>query len=291
MKFTLNSIALFLVILLSSNSFAREKVSISCTHIELCRLYASVIKEQNTQNEVAFEHVVQISGDPHDFDPLSSDIKNLISTEHLIVGPRELNPWVTKIIEQRNKNKKRTIELNLNAESKKLYNTTNTEALSHFWLYPKVICQFKESLQAELIAHKEIQGSKTKNTQEDCLILALKKELELKSALDKLKFPLVLTHDALMPLFLSLKPDLKITAIKGSGHHHEPSAKDVKNLYAFLQAPKVTWIIEKSINIPKNILSKVRPTDRSLEIDSNQNKEKQFDIINELIAKLKAINE
>ena len=291
MKFTLNSIALFLVILLSSNSFAREKVSISCTHLELCRLYASVIKEQNPQNEITFAHVVQMTGDPHDFDPLASDIKNLISTENLIVGPKELNPWATKIVEQRNKNKKRTIELNLNADSKKFYNTTNLDALSHFWLYPKVICQFREILQAELIAQKEIQGAKTKSSQEDCLTLALKKELELKSALDKLKSPLVLTHDALMPLFLSLKPDLKVTAIKGSGHHHEASAQDVKNLYESLKAPRVTWIIEKSINIPKNILSKMRPTDRSLEIDSNQNKEKQFDIINELIAKLKAINE
>lgn len=285
MKFTLNSIALFILITTSTQLFAREKISLSCTHIELCRLYAEV----SPTTLVKFEHVVQISGDPHDFDPLASDIKNLISAENLIVGPRELNPWATKIIEQRTKNKKTTIELNLTAEAKKVYQSENTEALSHFWLYPKIICQFKESLQAELIAMKQIQGVKL--SPENCLTASLKKELELKSALDKIKHPIVLTHDALMPLFLSLKPDLKIAAIKGSGHHHEASAKDVKNLYTMLKAPKVIWVVEKSINIPKNILSKMRPADLKIEIETNQNKDKEFDIINELVAKLKAVNE
>lgn len=289
MKLILNSIALFLIITLSFNLQAREKVSISCTHIELCRLYSEVIKEHNPKSEVQFEHVVQISGDPHDFDPLASDIKNLISTENLIIGPPELNPWATKITEQRKKNKKNTIELNLDNQSKKFYNTNNLEALSHFWLYPKVICQFKESLTAELIAQKHVLNTKINN--EDCLAKAVGKELELKNTLDALKFPIVLTHDALMPLLLSLRPELEITAIKGSGHHHETSAKDVKNLYQFLKSPKVIWVVEKSINIPKNILSKIRPVDRTLEIETNQNKTKQFDIINELIQKLKDLNE
>lgn len=115
---------------------------------------------------------------------------------------------------------------------------------------------------------------------------------DLKATIAKVKLPIVLTHDALLPLLESLNEDNQavVVAIKGSGHHQETSPKSVKKLYDALKAPKVIWIEETGINVPKNILAKKRKEDMTLNIDTaNSSTLKYFQILESLNEKLKAL--
>ena len=60
-------------------------------------------------------------------------------------------------------------------------------------------------------------------------------------------------------------------------------------MYEAIKAPKVIWIIETGINVPDNILNKMRKSDKVINIDTAQSKDnKYFSILNELENKLKA---
>lgn len=99
-----------------------------------------------------------------------------------------------------------TFILSLSTEDYALYKNnnqnTNKEALSHFWLYPKIYCLLRS--QFEKLA-KDKKLFKIKNSILDsCQSEASKIENEIKTNLErlaKLKIPLILTHDALFTTF------------------------------------------------------------------------------------------
>lgn len=260
------SLALFSFNLSAQESAAK---TIHCSHPELCRL-SQIILNEHSLTSYNFQTLVNISGDPHEYEPSSHEIKKLITAELLLVGPHELNPWIAKIDFQRKKIKKlATLSLLLEKKDFDLYPKAGLEALSHFWLYPKIFCLMKDRLFIEL-QKANIIAQNLKNISEHCLGQRVNIEKELSLSLSQIKLPLVLTHDALQPLFESLKPDpaFIVVAIKGSGHHHEATPHSVKKLYDALRAPKVIWIEEKGIYIPQNILSKKRKTDLVITLDT-----------------------
>jgi ABC-type Zn uptake system ZnuABC Zn-binding protein ZnuA len=277
----------------SFNLSAEESASktIHCSHPELCRL-SQIILNEHSITTYKFQTLVNISGDPHEYEPSSHEIKKLITAELLLVGPHELNPWIAKIDFQRKKIKKlTTLSLSLDKKDFDLYPKAGHEALSHFWLYPKIFCLMKDRLFTEL-QKASIIAQNIKNSNEKCLSQKTSIEKELSSSLAQIKLPLVLTHDALQPLFESLKPDptFIVVAIKGSGHHHEATPHSVKKLYDALKAPKVIWIEEKGIHVPQNILSKKRKTDLVVTLDTaNSEGLDYFQVLLNLNNKLKGL--
>jgi hypothetical protein len=116
-------------------------------------------------------------------------------------------------------------------------------------------------------------------------------EAELKNTLTQVNLPIVLTHDAILPLLRSLAPKTQnIVAIKGSGHHTEATPDSVKKLYDALKAPRTIWVIEAGIHVPDNILSKKRKTDLVINIDTAHSKgPRYFQVLEELNLKLKGL--
>lgn len=273
----------------SNLSTVSAKETIACSHPELCRL-ADIIFTENQIKDYEFTSLVKIVGDPHEYEPSTSEVKNLISAKFLITGPGELNPWIKKINYQRSKTKDtKTFTLPLDSKDYSLYPSGGHEALSHFWLYPKIFCALKTKLEDQLIREKMLIVLPSKKT---CLGEEQKIIVDLKATIAKVKLPIVLTHDALLPLLESLNEDNQavVVAIKGSGHHQETSPKSVKKLYDALKAPKVIWIEETGINVPKNILAKKRKEDMTLNIDTaNSSTLKYFQILESLNEKLKAL--
>ena len=262
---------------------------ISCSHPQLCSLAQTLFTENQMKN-YQFVNLVAITGDPHEYEPSSAEIKGLIKAGILIAGPIELNPWIKKVNYQRSKipgNK--TLSLPLDKKEYALYPGANHEALSHFWLYPKIYCSLKDRMQEQLVKMNLLVLTQAK---QNCSNEIQKIEQELQTTLRLLKFPVVLTHDALLPLMESLSQNsAEVTAIKGSGHHSEASPQSVKKLYDALKKPRVIWIEEKGINVPKNVLAKKRKDDFTVKIDTASSLEGQslFPTLYELNDKLRAI--
>ncbi len=269
------------VILYLANLEAFAFTTINCSHAELCKL-VNLIARENKLSNLKTESLVNISGDPHEYEPSTLEIKNLMNAPLLITGPNELNPWIKKINSQRAKSANlKTISLLFNKDHLKAYPNASAEVLSHFWLYPKIYCSLKSQLEEDMKKNGFIIT--TKGTCDSKSI-----EEELQKVLSKIKTPIILTHDALLPLLLQLSPSTSITAIKGSGHHEETSSKSVKRMYDALKSPVAIWVIEAGINVPSNIKSKIRKNDITLTIDTaNSKNENPFSVLTELTEKLK----
>lgn len=265
---------------------------ISCSHPELCTLAQTILFE-NQIKDYQFVNLVAISGDPHEYEPSTTEIKNLIKAEVLIAGPAELNPWIKKVNYQRSKiektDKLKTLMIPLDKKDYAIYPNASHEALSHFWLYPQIYCALKDKLETQFVSMKMLVIDSAKKS---CAAEALKIETLLQSTLLSTKLPMVLTHDALLPLLEILSKNKgTVAAIKGSGHHSETTTRSVKKLYDALKSPQVIWIEEKGINVPQNILSKKRKNDLTLNIDTANSASSLslFPTLYELNSKLKAI--
>lgn len=273
-----------------SSLVSAKTLKLSCSHPEICTLATTIVTEQGQSLEM--ESIVNISGDPHEFEPSITEIKKLMSADFLIAGPYELNPWIKKVNYQRSKNSALiTKSLSLKEQHVKLYSTISNgitkEALAHFWLYPKIYCDFKTELTRILTEEKIIV---VKNKTEDlCLNKAVEMEKQLRSTLAQMSIPIILTHDALWPLLNSLnEKKSSIVAIKGSGHHAEASSDSVKKLYGALKSPRVIWIEEKGINIPPTILNKKRATDIVIKLDTSKSEGTEyFSVVKKLNDELK----
>lgn len=260
---------------------------LQCSHPELCRL-AKIIAQENQVTGLEFQSLVNIAGDPHEYEPSASEVKALIKADTLVSGPHDLNPWIKKINYQRSKiPNAKTLSLALSKIDYALYPGAGHEALSHFWLYPKIFCVLKSRMENEMVNIKILGQLKNKKI---CFDEEKKIEQTLKETLHSLKTPIVLTHDALLPLLRSLAPTATIVAIKGSGHHQESGPEDIKRLYNALKAPKVIWLEETAINIPQNILAKKRSVDLTVKLDTANSEGLQyFQVLEALNEKLKAI--
>jgi len=254
--------------------------TVSCSHPELCKL-VSTIAAENQISTLQTQILINMTGDPHEYEPSTAEIKSLLSTPFLVTGPSELNPWIKKINFQRSKSPSlKTISLLFEKKELEAYPRASAETLSHFWLYPKIYCAFKERLTLEL------QKAGQKVTSKNCNASAV--ENELASQIKKTKAPLILTHDALLPLLTTLDPSHVIVAIKGSGHHEEVGTDAIKKMYKALEAPQAIWIVETGIHVPSNILNKVRKNDIVIKLDTaNSSSTAPFSVLNELILKLK----
>lgn len=272
---------LFFILLLLSGQASWAQSTMYCSHPELCRLLRHICRE-NGITDIKTESLVSISGDPHEFEPSVAEIKKLISVPILITGPDELNPWIKKIAHKRSATDKKTISLQMDSKDYSAYGVANAEALAHFWLYPRIYCSLKSKLEAELInlgqklrPHPACDWKKT--------------EEKLALILNKIKKPILFTHDALLPLILNLIQNKKqiIVAIKGSGHHEEASPASIKKMYHALNNPQVIWILETNIHVAANIVNKIRRNDIVIKLDTGNGLENDpFSVLAELSNKL-----
>lgn len=294
-KLGLYSLYLFIFNILAlcgERSVLHAKTQIGCVHPELCILAQKSLANENYD----IKNIVTMIGDPHEFEPNPQEVKKLISTPILITGPSDLSPWARKINYQRSKLKFNdahvTFILSLTPEDYALYKNHNREALSHFWLYPKIYCLLKSQFE-KLAKEKNLKTKISQN--ESCQTEANKIENKIKITLDKLaklKIPLILTHDALLPLLKFLgRNELTVVAIKGSGHHQEATVETVKAMYEALKFPKAIWIQEDSIKVPANILNKKKVSDHTIYIDTATSSDvEMFSILKKLNSKLEEIS-
>lgn len=227
-----------------------------CTHPQLCQLAEDYFKATNSEVP-ALKKAISIDGDPHHIEPTSAEVKAMTKALVVLAAPAELHPWSRQIVEIRKKQQLQTIEFPL-ANGKQLgYEQASPESLAHFWLYPKIHCQYWDYL------HQKLAKAATLPT---CPQLEF--EEKLKGVASKVSLPIILSHDALVPLFRSWGIDAH--AIKGSGHHEEPRPAQLKELQRLLQKnEKVVWLIESRISFPSALKKMQRTNDIKLELDTS----------------------
>lgn len=252
-KSTFIKLMALIIFILQNSTMAESNTSIQalCSHPQICNLLNMLPHHKK------IETAVIISGDHHHFDPNPSDIKKLIMTKELFHGPQALHPWMKTIIKQRNLNKNViNYGLTLNPQFKNDFPKATDEALSHFWLYGKIACdmlkQYEQQLQLK--------------SRENCLKNYLEIEEKLKEYFMKNKISVVLTHDALEPLFLSLGAN--VISLKGSNHHEEISPNAIKKLYNETKNQQLIWILETGFDIPGSVRNKIQTKDRVIKIDT-----------------------
>lgn len=256
--------------------------TISCSHPEICRM-AQIILQENSVQGIVLENIIVPTGDPHEFEPSIHDIKKLMRAPILLVGPVELNPWMKNISQLRSKEKNlKTFKLDLPTFSISEYPTNESEALGHFWLYPKIYCHLKNSM-SEILNYRQPVSCNFENI-----------EQLLSADLKKISSPIILTHDALLPLLQRLATNKKqIMAIKGSTHHGEVTAAAVKHVYDALKNKKVIWITEDNIAVSENIKNKIRSSDTIIKIDTAKSptNNQDFSLLESLHKKLQELKE
>lgn len=247
---------LFFTLFLLSYCWTTTHAQWLCTHPQLCQLAEDYFKA--TKVEIPpLEKAISINGDPHHIEPTSSEIKAMTRAEVILAAPAELHPWSRQVVKIRHDQKLQTLEFPLVKAQELGYQDASPEALAHFWLYPKIHCQYWEFL------HQKLAKSPTLP---ECPHAHY--ENKLKIVASKIKLPIILSHDALVPLFRSWGIDAH--AIKGSGHHEEPRPAQLKELQRLLQKnEKVVWIIESRISFPSAIKKMQRTGDIRLELDSS----------------------
>lgn len=249
----------YLFLIYCFNIFA----NIDATHPELCLIYRELLPGDRC------ESVVKVVGDPHEFSPSVDEIKKMISSKKLLVGPMELHPWVKTILFQRSKGTSQTTivtEKNLLKKiSEQNYLKASVSTLSHFWLYSDVFCQMKRDFAEQL---------KITMNFNECMSRGYENEKILSSQLQKISRPIIITHDALVPLFLKLKrKDQFIFSLKTSDHHDEIKSKTIKELNDILKKEKsVVWLLENEIEIPMQLKNLIRKSDKIIRIETGYTK-------------------
>lgn len=215
--------------------------------------------------------------DPHHFEPSLKEIKSLIDAKTLALAPAGINPWAIKIAQKRIGKDLKTLQLKVPQKFFTKYQTKNTEALAHYWVYPDILCYLKNEMQGKGLSINEFDCSEEKvlsQTQKLTKLIGGKR--------------IVITHDALAPLFTHSKA-LVLTLVS-SEHGHRPDLSTYKELADWQKdKEKIIWLLEKNIKTNKNILKKIKPSDIQIKIDiTGKINQDPFFIWDELIKELES---
>lgn len=255
------------------------KAELLCSHPQICNLMSIGFEKSLLQS------VVVTIGDHHHYEPPANVVKTFLKTPFLLAGPNALHPWLKPILLKRSK-EQTTVSAVIHNQFFSDYQTKNAEALSHFWLYSDISCSFYEQYEKTLIQKNILPQQK--NGKELCQKRYQNLNDELKLTLQNIKYPIILTHDALAPLLI--KMGARVHSLKGSGHHEEIRPQVIKKLQDEIKAQPAVWIKESGFDIPIAVKKLIKKNDLIVNVDPNGKLgDNVEDALKELITKLKEI--
>lgn len=258
----------------------KNNEKILCAHPQICNLLSIITAKENVSSVVVFV------GDHHHYEPDAKVVKTFIQAPLLITGPKALHPWLNKIIKKRSSTNV-TIDAKITPTFFQKYQTNNQETLAHFWLYPDIACDILMQYKNEL---KKINYPTKEISQYECLERFKNISLKMKAITANIKRPIVITHDALLPLFKSLNAN--VISLKGSSHHEEIAPKVVKTLSQELKNNSVIWIQESGFEVPHVIKKLIKKDDLVVQVDPNGKMGENIEeTLNQIALKLSAIQE
>ena len=216
------------IFLLSLPVLAKEVV---CDHPQICQM-AKMFLDKEDQKKIKFIQGVKITGDPHSFSPTPREIKTLLSANHLLLAPSDLQSW-NKLVEMKRK-KKKTFKVQLPSIQG---NDISKGAWAHFWLNPFVFCQVGRDLSHQLGKWFSLK-SNPQCPLEKWISPFLNQEKKYGTTL------FVLGHDALRPTMQYLK--FNFFELMGSHHSASISPITLKTLMGVQKNFKKKVYIEET---------------------------------------------
>jgi|GEM_PF-27104 len=253
LEYTKNFIFLWPILLLPYLSGHAE--TLTCTHPEVCTLVHELAPALQNYKII---NLTPFAGDYHDYEPTSSDLKVLLTSDVVVSGPLSLSPWMKNIFRKRSENiKQKTIILKLLPQN---------ELQSHFWFSPSLTCDLLKQLAGALNIESGLSSCLEKKSKLETRFLLLQKKLD--------KYFFILTHDPLLSLLRDLKVEVMI--LKGHAHHEEISLKTLKDVSSILKITnkKVVWVFESGIRIPFAVEQLVKRDHLSLRLATCSGTEK-----------------
>jgi len=223
---------ILLVTIFGFQALPLAQAKTGCLNIPTCNLLGDLFSSKK-----ASELLISYTGDPHNFRPTIEDSKRIIDYPSLVLGPVGLESWHQELVTKRAG--KKTLTLSIKG-LKSEFNSANTHALSHYWLYPDIHCKMRESM--------------ARYFEMDQASCPFRSQMDMLSKLKSKKFPLiVITHSALEPFFEFLGAEY--VALKNSHHFDHLNPELLKKIHKTSKGgKKMIWIIEKEIHSPPKIV-------------------------------------
>lgn len=223
---------LLILIFILTTSQALASNTLYCTHPQICNSVEYLLGDK-----YSYKSAIKMTGNPHHHEVTTRQMKRLLSTKNLFFHSH-LQPEIKKVVQK----------------NPHAIDTAFRDRDGHFWTSPEKLEVYLKNLKSLLLK----KGLKVIN----------KKIIDTKEKFSRLDGEtLVLSHNALAPLFLSL--GAKLIILSSVGHHHGLGASTLalKNLEDRLKNPRpITWFFEKEIHQVSSLKKKIRPQDKLIEL-------------------------
>jgi hypothetical protein len=243
-------ITFYVTMITSTLAQTPSRPTLYCAHPQVCFL----LKTLWPMLPVALAK--KSSGHHHHNEPSVKEVKQLLTYPLIIWAPDDLDPWSKRLITQRS-----TLTNILSPLPESILKTYQDlphpsqssslkQALSHFWLYPDVMCQLRHDWKKQFDQSSSLFKQSELPTTTDCPFSPLHssfKELQQTLQTKKPSLRLLVLFPPIVPLLQSLQfPLLSVP------QRHQPSPQELKEWILEVKKQRSSyqlwWIVHKDLN-------------------------------------------
>lgn len=212
--------------------------TIGCSHPQVCNIINTLLDDSSQARLLK-----KMGSDPHHDSLRPAELKAMLSVDYLILPPSQLQPWVQQILTKRSK--PTFILHNLYKNFSQLYPQLTVNRAAHFWLYPEMICTYIQQIEKKLkqwqLPYQPYRCQQEKIIENFGHAAQCGKDMTI-----------ILSHTAAIPLLKRFK--FNTLAARASGHGQSLTGQQIKSIINQITAnPRVLWILERHITLPKSI--------------------------------------
>ncbi|MEI6728712.1 MAG: zinc ABC transporter substrate-binding protein [bacterium] len=208
---------------------------------------------------VAVNNITPAGSEPHEYEPPSSQIKDIYKSKLFIFNGAGLDPWATKIQSDLEKNSVPSVEITkdlevlkpLQEEYKSLNSENETKELDpHLWLDPVLAIRQAQIITQNLV--KVDSANKAVYEQNSLQLITKLNQLnqDFKLGLSKCQKNEIITSHNFMQ-YVAIRYGFKSTPISGISPDSEPSSQDLSQIAKLIKQKDLKYIFTESLVSPK----------------------------------------
>jgi zinc transport system substrate-binding protein len=208
---------------------------------------------------VQVNNITPAGSEPHEYEPTSSQIRDIYQSKLFIFNGAGLDPWAAKIQSDLEKNNVPVVEITKDLEVLKPleeeYKSLNSEEGAqqfdpHLWLDPVLAIRQAQIITQNLV--KADPANKTVYEQNSAQLINKLNQLDqdFKQGLSKcLKNEIITSHNFMQ--YVAIRYGFKSIPISGISPDSEPSSQDLSQIAKLVQQKGLKYIFTESLVSPK----------------------------------------